>query len=189
MDWAFDLDHKAYPRGKMSHEVRGRPEQLMTFISHGTIFHNAHQRPLLAMEHLLAHGIMPSQSLMDEYGHKCPVDFWSMLRHGVLSPSHIKSMSGNMWHIPVFGTYIMYLLSALEMTGDHCKVKRMPIQTIDDSDDDDVKTPMKRARLSAEVQPLTSVKQRDLDRAGRRLGLPTIVFGWFESLDTFNAEQ
>ena len=118
LDVAMDLDHNP-ARGKVAMESRGRPSQLFTFISHGCIWHESHQRPLLCTEFLLGHGVVPSEKLQMEYGIPEPVDFWDMLQHGSLSASNIRSCAGNMWHIPTFGMYIMYILSQIESKAQH----------------------------------------------------------------------
>ena len=176
LDWAVDLDHNP-KRGKTAHESRAHPAQLFTFISHGTIWHESHKRPLLAMEHLLGHGILPSKDLQDAYQHPELFDAWYMMLHGDISPAQVKSMSGNMWHIPVFGMYIMYFLSLIELRNDHQKVKRNHVFSVEtDSDDEDLRTPPKRRKVNEYEwrDHATGVKQRDPDRL--TYGLPRLSF-------------
>ena len=64
---AMDLDHNPI-RGKVPIEARTDPRQLFTFIGHDCIWHESHQRPLLSMEYLLGHGVVPSEHLQWDYG-------------------------------------------------------------------------------------------------------------------------
>ena len=173
-EWAVDLDHNP-KRGKTAHEDRSHPSQLFTFISHGTIWHESHQRPLLSMEHLLGHCIMPTKALQDTYQHKAPMDFWDMMMHGVVSPAQVRSMSGNMWHVSVFGMYIMYLLATIELRNPIQRLKRgmKNAEVLTDQDDDEVEwqTPAKRSRTE-EVS--TGVKSRNWER--ELIGMPRISF-------------
>ena len=173
-EWAVDLDHNP-TRGKTAHESRARPSQLFTFISHGTIWHESHGRPLLCLEHLLAHGIMPSKKLQKAYHQPELFDAWDMIRHGDLSPAQVRSMSGNMWHIPVFGMYIMYFLSVIELRNDHQKIKRSFVQRVDsESDEEEQATPPKRRKTRIERNVMTGVKRRDPDRVA--FGMPRLSF-------------
>ena len=173
-DWAYDLDHNPV-RCKTAHESRAHPSQLFTFISHGTIWHEAHARPLLALEHLLGHGIMPSKELQDAYRHPELFDAWDLMLHGDITPSQVRSMSGNMWHIPVFGMYIMYLLSVIELRSDHQQIKKNFVVTLEsDSEEEDIVTPPKRRRTNIERNNASGVKHVDCERAV--LGLPRVSF-------------
>ena len=100
-----------------------------------------------------------------------------MMLHGDISPAQVKSMSGNMWHIPVFGMYIMYFLSLIEIRNDHQKVKRNHVFSVEtDSDDEDLRTPPKRRKVNEYEwrDHATGVKQRDPDRL--TYGLPRLSF-------------
>ena len=89
---AMDLDHNPI-RGKVSIEGRTDPRQLFTFISHGCIWHESHQRPLLAMEYLLGHGVVPSEDLQWD-----SPNWWvGFLPNGApeVEPEEVKSDAGS----------------------------------------------------------------------------------------------
>ena len=98
-----------------------------------------------------------------------------MILHGDLSPAQVRSMSGNMWHIPVFGMYIMYFLSVIELRNYHQKIKRSFVQRVDsESDEEEQATPPKRRKTGIERNVMTGVKRRDPDRVA--FGMPRLSF-------------
>ena len=138
LDYCFDLDHNPFARPKSSWEIRGEPQQCMTFISHGTLWHDSHKRPLLAAEWLLGQGIWPSHAMAEAAHDRVPVDIWSRVMQGHITTSQVRSMAGNTWNVPTFGAWIMFVLASCENKGRHEKLKRsLTLKTTDDTDVDD----------------------------------------------------
>ena len=136
VDFAFDLDHNPFKRPVVSIEERKQPAQLGTLISHGSIWHDSHRRPLLSSEWCLAQGLCPSKQLAASLGTRVPVDMWDLMTSGTISLSATRSMAGNAWNIPTFGSFMMFFLASVELKGRHQKVKKWPV-AIDDEDDND----------------------------------------------------
>ena len=137
VEFSFDLDHNPFARPRASREIRPRPEQLGTLISHGCIWHESHRRPLLAAEWLLGQGICPSKQLAQTLKTRVPVDMWGLITSGAVSTSCARSMAGNAWNVPTFGCYVMFLLASLELKNRHQKIKRLHVATVEPDDDDD----------------------------------------------------
>ena len=104
----YDLDQNC-PIGYKGSTTAEDPGPLRTLISHGTIWNSFLQRPLLACEWAVAHGYPQTA-----YGPKPPVDLFSMMRRGDLSPQQLKSMVGNGWHLPSIGAWVMWLLASVK---------------------------------------------------------------------------
>ena len=110
----FDLESSlARPRRSFG------DRKLFCFISHGKLWNEQLQRPMLLEEWLGAHTVAtPSNPpnhgvfLLDEL--PVPLDVMACLREKIVDASTVKSCVGNGWHISTMTAWIMFVLASVE---------------------------------------------------------------------------
>ena len=111
-------DHAVYDLERGS----ARPAQvyggapLFTLVSHGTLWHDTHMRPLTALEWCMAHGIVADPAVCGP-GVEQVADYLPLLESNELSRRALKDMVGNGWHVGSVGSWLMFLLGAVEFSS------------------------------------------------------------------------
>ena len=159
----YDLDHdpKKRPRKVCDDKIStrgvrtlsGDPVQLFPcLISHFSMWNPNLQRPLCLHEALGLHGL-PTQGC--EFQNMFPVDILSLVQQKIVTYNEGKSMTGNGWHLPTQGLWLVLWLSSIELRHDLTKLppELAPGGVVDiDSDDDvpDVGSPWKAPKRALE---------------------------------------
>jgi hypothetical protein len=107
----WDLDHNPIKRPRTSR----KSGVIQTLTSHGTLWCEELLRPLSALETVMAHAIPVWPHLCG--GQESPVDWEKLVANGSLPPLKLKQMVGKGWHVQAMGSFIMFLLSSVEVIG------------------------------------------------------------------------
>lgn len=109
-----DLEQDPMTRPRRSSFVKGR-HTLQSLISHGTLHNARFHKPLASLDWSRAHCI-PLDS--DDVGFGLPVKLVDLLFGGVVSPCQLKEAVGLGWHFRQMGSYLMIVLSSVELKCD-----------------------------------------------------------------------
>ena len=131
----YDLEQDPFKRPRVHRMQLGddcsNAGTLGSLVSHGTLYNSVLERPMAWSEWLRAHCFLPEPTV----DFPQPVNFIEMLKQGHLTPSDIRSLVGNSWHLGIFGAYIMWTLAHLEQVT--VANPRAIVYSVCDSDEDD----------------------------------------------------
>ena len=102
----FDLDQNPVKRGRVQ---AGR--MLPTLTGHFTLWNDSLERPLLALEALLAQG---HRAIPEVAGSGAAASYVDLIRTGHLSYAQARTLAGNGWHLPSFGAITIFALASIE---------------------------------------------------------------------------
>jgi len=108
---SVDLDHNLEKILRITRDKVG--ELLSCHICHGFLLHTGRRRPLLSFEALLSQGtsVVPEVTKDSEA--------WpalALLTKQDISQADLMSITGNSWHIPTVGTFLLYVLASVRHT-------------------------------------------------------------------------
>ena len=147
-------------------------QKLFTLISHGTLWNEQLQRPMMLEECLGVHTVAtPSNPpghrafLLDEL--PVPLDVMACVREQIVDPATVKSCIGNGWHIATMTSWIMFVLASVEFRkGDSVPQPLTP-------------PPVKRQKLSSSPcsignvdSPTTTEPDNESQTSSNELGSP-----------------
>jgi len=119
----FDLEQNPAKRPRISVvDVPSSGFKMQCFTSHGTLHHTGRRRPLSTGEWFGGCCTPVLQSMGSLHG--MPVDIMALCQNRIVSYAEAKSMAGNGWHLASQGSLLWFLLSAIELQGDHLIVPR-----------------------------------------------------------------
>ena len=119
-DAVFDLE-----RGVKRPAITYAGKPLFTMVSHGTVWHSHHRRPLLLEEWLMAHAIPVGNGLCGKA--EVAADYMQLIDSEHLTSNDLKNMVGNGWHIGSIGSWFMFVLSAVEFHEGLSMPKPLPV--------------------------------------------------------------